>query len=172
MKLSLSLALLLAALGGIAALWGNAELHRANSEARQAATQYHELQRQLASLQDRETEALAARFATLQAQGFFNQPPARAISARLQAAREKLDIADVQHVLQTPQLVADGLMQQNRMDIELDVLHEQKFVDFWHTLNWSLPLQVTSCSLERTAANLKARCQVHWLTAAPSGEKE
>ena len=172
MKISLTLAVLLAALGIAAALWGNAELHRASIEAQQLAIQQGELQRQLASLQNPETADLAERVATLQAQGFFEQPNARAIAAHLQAARANLDGVDVRHVLEAPQLIADGLLQQNRMDIELAVLHEQKFVDFWHALDWSLPLHIEACTLERAPENLKTHCQARWLTAAPSGDKE
>ncbi|GHT96475.1 hypothetical protein AGMMS49545_21530 [Betaproteobacteria bacterium] len=177
MKLSLLLALLLAAAGIIAALWGNAELRRANVEAQQASTQKGELQRQLVSLQDPEVGALAERFATLRAQGFFDPPQSRAIIARWRAAQKNPGIAKARHALEAPQLLADGLLQQNHMDIELEVVHEQKFVDFWHALDWSLPLQIKHCTLERARENLvptrpgiKANCQVHWLTAAPSGE--
>ncbi|MDR1888308.1 MAG: hypothetical protein LBQ81_02835 [Zoogloeaceae bacterium] len=163
-------AAMLAAAGVIAALWGNAELRRAHAEARQAVTQLDELHAQLARLRDPEARQLAKRFASLQAQGFFAEPKARALATRLQAARENLDIAGLRHALKTPQPLADGLLRQNRMEIELELLHEQKFVDFWRALDWPLPLQLAYCDLERAAATLEARCQVHWLTAAPSGD--
>ena len=163
MKFTLLAAALLAASGVAAAFWSHAELRRARIEAQQATTQKNELQRQLASLQDPEAGQLAARFAALQAQGFFAEPDTRALAAHFQPAQKNISALPV---LQTPQMLADGLLRQNRVDIELDVPHEQKFVDFWHTLDGSLPLQVTSCHLERAAQNLQARCQTQWLTAA------
>jgi hypothetical protein len=167
MKFSLLAAALLAASGAIAALWGDAELRRESAKAQQAKTQWVELQRQLASLQDPKAEERARRLAALQAQGFFAEPKARAFATRLQAARAHSDII-TRHVLREPRLIEDGALQQNLMELELTMPHEQKFMDFWRALAWPLPLQVNHCDLTRAAMNLVARCQAQWLTAAPT----
>jgi hypothetical protein len=171
LRVSLGVAAMLALSGALAALWGNAELRRAQTEARQVEARQDETRRQLARLQAPEIQALAARLATLRAQGFFADPQEHL--AALQSARATLDIADLRHTLQAPQSLANGL-QQNTLDIELDVLHEQGFMDFWRALAWPLPLRVTDCHLERVAAhpaaNLAARCRAHWLTGALPGD--
>jgi hypothetical protein len=169
LRVALAVAAMLALTGALVALWGNAELRRAQTMARQVETQQDELRKQLANLRAPETEARAARFAALRAQGFFATPETHL--AAFQSVRAALEIADLRHILQPPQPLADGLLQ-NTLMIEMEVLHEQRFMDFWRALAWPLPLQIQECSLERVAArpavNLAARCHVEWLTGAPS----
>ncbi|MDR0672178.1 MAG: hypothetical protein LBF93_00655 [Zoogloeaceae bacterium] len=172
------MALLSFALGAGLAGFGAWEHKSATRDAEESVARLGAVRSRLQILEAPEIEELAGRLAEIYARGFFAAATPQDLASRLQEARDALGLVEARAIFSptTPWGNTVTPLWQGYLELELDLNHEQEFVDFWGALEWPGPLRLIDCALERNPAraapNLKAACRLQWLTGAQMAEEK